>query len=73
MRGTRGAGTDAARALATVCEAVDAAEFLVDHLGESKGIPPAPELRQRGYLRGVTSSGGPEAIQWGLWAVVSGA
>src|ERR1700730_18106595 len=71
MRGARGTGSDRARALATVCETVDAAEFSVDHLGESKRIPPVPELLQRGYLRGVTHSGGHEAIQRGLRAIVA--
>jgi len=71
MRRARGADTDGARALATVCEAVDAAEFLVDHLGESKGIQPVPELLQRGNLRGVTYSGGHEAIQRGAGLVIT--
>jgi len=71
MRGARGTGSDGARALATVCETVDAAEFSVDHLGKGKGIPPVPELLQRGYLYGVTHSGGHEAIQWGLRAIVA--
>jgi len=70
MRGARGAGTDGARALATVREAVDAAEFLVDGLGESKGIQPVPELLQRGNLRGVPYAGGHEAIQRGAGLVI---
>jgi hypothetical protein len=71
MRGARGAGTDGARALATVCQAVDAAELSVDRLRKSKRIQAGPKLLQHGDLRGVTCSGGHEPIQRGLGTVIA--
>src|ERR1700680_342742 len=68
MRGARGASTNRARALATVCEAV---EFSVDQLGESKGIQPVPELLQRRYLLGGSHFGSHEAIQRGARPVIT--